>query len=128
MVMKQPVEVYFDGTCPLCRREINFMRRLDWNKRLEFVDVSDPTAEEHCPIDRADLMERFHVRAASGRLESGAVAFAAMWRVMPLTMPFGHLARIPPVLWGLERLYRVFLRLRPRLQRLFSEKPEHAST
>ena len=104
------------------------MRRLDWNKRLEFVDVSDPAADENCPIDRADLMALFHVRSTSGKLESGAAAFAAMWRVMPLTMPFGHLARIPPVLWVLERFYRVFLKVRPRLQRLFSQKSQHAST
>jgi len=92
------------------------MRRLDWRKRLDFVNVAEPDAAEICPIDPADLMARFHVRSADGTLRSGANAFAAMWRALPLLAPFGHLARFPPLLWLLERLYRGFLRIRPRLQ------------
>ncbi len=50
----------------------------------------------------------------------GASAFAAMWRAIPRLRPLGLLARIPPVLWLLEGAYRIFLRLRPRLQRLMT--------
>jgi hypothetical protein len=49
---------------------------------------------------------------------SGAAAFAAMWRALPLLRPFGLAARAPAVLWVLERGYRLFLRLRPWLQRI----------
>jgi len=49
---------------------------------------------------------------------SGAAAFAALWRAIPLLAPFGHLARNPALLWILERTYRGFLRVRPRLQAL----------
>jgi hypothetical protein len=47
---------------------------------------------------------------------SGA-AFAAMWRAVPLLRPLGLAARNGLVLAGLERLYGLFLRVRPRLQR-----------
>jgi hypothetical protein len=49
---------------------------------------------------------------------SGAAAFAAMWRAIPLLRPVGLAARSPLVLALLERTYRVFLRIRPKLQRV----------
>ena len=48
---------------------------------------------------------------------SGAAAFAAMWRAIPLLRPLGLLARNRRVLAGLERLYLAFLKVRPALQR-----------
>jgi hypothetical protein len=40
-------------------------------------------------------------------------------RAIPLLRPFGEIARLPPVLWMVEKLYLVFLRFRPRIQALF---------
>jgi predicted DCC family thiol-disulfide oxidoreductase YuxK len=82
------VTVWFDGACPLCLREIRLMRRLDRRGAIDFVDIG------------AD----------------GAAAFAAMWRAIPALRPLGQAARFPPLLWLLERAYRGFLRIRPRLQ------------
>ena len=105
--------VWHDGACPLCRREISLMRRLDKAGAIEFVDASEPGTT--CPADRDELLARFHARE-DGRLLSGAAAFAAMWRAIPALRPLGIAARNPLVLAGLERAYRVFLRLRPSLQ------------
>ncbi len=108
------VTVWFDGGCPLCRREIALMRRLDRRAAIDFVDVSSGASA--CPIDRDALLARFHARE-DGQMLSGAAAFAAMWRAIPLLRPLGLLARNGLVLAGLERAYRLFLRVRPRLQR-----------
>ncbi|MCM8557865.1 thiol-disulfide oxidoreductase DCC family protein [Sphingomicrobium sediminis] len=105
--------IWYDGACPLCRREIAFMRRLDRRGRIHFHDIAadeDPS----CPVDRADLLDRFHARE-NGRLYHGAQAFAAMWRAIPWLWPFGQLARLPIISHLLELAYRGFLRLRPRL-------------
>lgn len=108
--------VWYDAACPLCAREIALMRRLARPGRIAFVNVSAPGAA--CPIDRAALLARFHAQEAGGPLFSGAAAFAAMWRQTRALRPLGELARLPLVLGLLERLYRAFLRVRPRLQRL----------
>lgn len=108
------VTVWFDGGCPLCVREIALMRRLDRGGRIEWVDVADGNSA--CPIDRAELLARFHARE-DGRMHSGAAAFAAMWRAIPALRPLGLLARRPAVLRVLEAAYVRFLRVRPRLQR-----------
>jgi predicted DCC family thiol-disulfide oxidoreductase YuxK len=108
--------VWFDGDCPLCQREIALMRRLDRRRVIQFTDVSRSGATD-CPIDRAMLLARFHARE-DGRLLSGAAAFAAMWRAIPMLRPFGLMARNRLVLAALEQAYVAFLRMRPRLQRL----------
>ncbi len=110
------VTVWYDGACPLCRREIAGLRKLDRREAIDFVDVSKGKPES-CPLAHEDLLARFHARE-DGRLLSGAAAFAAMWRAIPLLRPLGELARVPLVLWVLERLYRRFLVIRPYLQRL----------
>ena len=110
------LEVWFDGDCPLCRREIAVMRRLDRRGAILFTDVA--SGQGSCPIDRAELLARFHARE-EGVILSGAAAFAAMWRAIPLFRPFGLAARNRTVLGLLERLYVAFLRVRPALtQRL----------
>lgn len=113
------VVVWYDGACPLCRREIALMRRLDRRRALTFIDVAEPGAAEACPLDPAELLSRFHVRE-NGQILSGAAAFAAMWRAIPLLRSFGLMARNRHVLALLEALYVRFLKVRPRLQRLFA--------
>jgi len=107
------VTAWFDGACPLCRREIALMQRLDRDGVIAFVDVSEPASA--CPVDRRDLLSRFHAEE-DGRLLSGAAAFAAMWRAIPRLRPIGRMARNPRVLAVLEACYLQFLRVRPRLQ------------
>ncbi|MEH6717973.1 MAG: DUF393 domain-containing protein [Aurantimonas endophytica] len=114
------VTVWFDGACPLCRREIALMRRLDRRDAIAFVDVADDNVA--CPIDRRELLARFHA-TEDGKLLSGAAAFAAMWRAIPKLRPLGLAARNPLVLRFLERSYLLFLKGRPRLQKLVS-RPE----
>jgi len=112
--MNAPLTVWYDGACPLCLREIAWMRRLDRKGAIHFVDLTD--AGQACPLDRRLMLERFHVRQGD-RIYSGAAGFAAMWRAIPALRPLGELARWAPVLWALEQAYRGFLTVRPVLQR-----------
>jgi predicted DCC family thiol-disulfide oxidoreductase YuxK len=116
--MTPSVKVWFDGACPLCLREIALMRRLDKRGAITFVDVA-AGADPSCPIDRAALIARFHAEE-DGVVHSGAAAFAAMWRAIPLLRPLGLAARWRPVLVVLEAGYVQFLKVRPRLQRFFT--------
>jgi len=110
------VTVWHDGTCPLCRREIALMRRLDRRGAIRFIDAAGDDAATSCPLDPAVMLARFHAEEG-GRMLSGAAAFAAMWRALPLLRPLGLAARNPMVLRLLEKLYICFLRVRPMLQR-----------
>jgi predicted DCC family thiol-disulfide oxidoreductase YuxK len=100
------------------------MRELDRDHAITFIDVTTPGSL--CPIDPADLLTRFHAQEG-GTLLSGAAAFAAMWRAIPLLRPLGLAARNKAVLDVLERLYVVFLRHRPKLQRVLSRLDQKAT-
>ncbi len=95
------------------------MRRLDRNRAIRFVDASVDTAS--CPLDRTQLLSRLHAQEGEVML-SGAAAFAAMWRAIPVLRPFGLAARRPWVLAVLERGYILFLRVRPWLQRILARE------
>lgn len=112
------VTVWYDAECPLCVREIKLMRRLSPPGAIDFVKIQRATG---CPLDTATLMSRFHAQESGQPIVSGAAAFAAMWRAIPLLRPLGLVAKFPPVLWLLERLYRGFLKIRPWLQRRFPD-------
>lgn len=112
--------VYFDGSCPLCRREIDFYRKQPGSSAVAWTDVS-------CVSDAQDLgggltpdaaMARFHVRQADGSLVSGAAGFAVLWQQLPRFARAGRIAGLPVVRHILELGYRAFLPLRPVMQRI----------
>jgi predicted DCC family thiol-disulfide oxidoreductase YuxK len=105
----KPLTVWYDGACPICSREIALLKRLDWRRDIDFVDLTGPGGS--CPLDRGEMLARLHV-LDDGRMISGAEAFAALWRRIPLLSPLGRAARNPTVLRWLEKLYLVFLRRR----------------
>ncbi|MEN9288552.1 MAG: hypothetical protein RL317_175 [Pseudomonadota bacterium] len=90
------------------------MQRLDRHKRIAFTDVANGDAP--CPLDRQLMLARFHATTAAGETLSGAAAFAAMWREIPILRPLGLVARNRLVLALLERAYLQFLKIRPALQ------------
>ena len=113
---KAALTIWYDGGCPLCLREIALMRRLDKRGRIAFVNLLDENAP--CPLDRQLMLDRFHATTADGKTLSGAAAFAAMWREIPVLKPLGLIARNWLVLALLERAYLQFLKIRPALQRM----------
>lgn len=107
------VTVWYDGDCPMCIREIGLMRRLSRPGRIDFVEIKSAAG---CPLDTETLLSRFHAQERGMPIVSGAAAFAAMWRAIPVLRPLGLLAKFRPVLWALERMYCGFLKIRPWLQ------------
>ena len=112
--------VYFDGSCPLCRAEIGHYQRSDRDGALCFVDVSGPSGVAPEGVSARQAMERFHVRAADGRLVSGAAAFVEVWASLPRWRWAARAASFPGALAVLEAGYRLFLPVRPRISRLMA--------
>jgi len=109
--------VLYDGACPLCRREVGLYRGLNAIEPLCFEDVSDTAAVLPAGTTRGQLLARFHVRQADGKLLNGAQAFLAMWAILPGWRWLARIGRVPGAAWLMEQAYRGFLHLRPALQR-----------
>jgi predicted DCC family thiol-disulfide oxidoreductase YuxK len=113
--------VYYDGACPLCSREIGFLRRRVALGEVAWIDLADSSGERVATdLDRDAALARFHVRLADGRLVSGAAAFAALWQRTRGLRWLGRLAGSRLLGVPLESVYRAFLKVRPSLQRLVS--------
>jgi len=115
--------VFFDGSCPLCTREISFYRRRRGANEIRWVDVSEGKRAEQVEVapglTRRAAMARFHVMDADGRIIAGGRAFAEILARLPAFSLIGRVLRRRPFAWGLDGAYEAFLPLRPRLQRLF---------
>lgn len=107
--------VLFDGSCPLCSREIAHYRRLDTAERVAWWDIAhDPDCLAGSGIDHGHAMARFHVIAPDGEIVTGAHGFVRMWRELPGWRWLGRLCRWTGLVWPLEGAYRVFARRRAR--------------
>lgn len=121
-----PLTVLYDGACPLCRREIGIYRGrqpLRSDSPLCFADVSDAALPLPPGTTREQLLARFHVRTSDGRLVSGAQAFLALWAALPGWRWLARAGRVPGVAWAVEIVYRLFLRVRPTMQR-WASRPD----
>ena len=112
-----PLTVLYDGACPLCRREIGIYRGLQPDAPVCFADVSDAALPLPPGTTREQLLARFHVRSRDGQWLSGAEAFLALWAALPGWRWLARAGRLPGAAWAMERIYRLFLRWRPALQR-----------
>lgn len=120
--------VYFDGSCPLCRDEIELYRRMDKDGTLVFADVADAGTSLPGDLDRDTAMKRFHVRQADGTTVSGAEAFVSIWETLPGWRRAARVARLPGVVPLLELAYRGFLPMRPYLSRAYGRLKGRAAS
>jgi predicted DCC family thiol-disulfide oxidoreductase YuxK len=111
-------QVLFDGDCAFCRKSVSLLGRLDWLKRLEFVDIRDgdhPLLQDP-QVAQAPLTEQMHVRTPDGdRLHKGFDAFRWLaWR-LPLLWLVAPLLYVPGIPALGQRLYLWVARNRFRL-------------
>ncbi len=116
------LEVFYDGGCPLCRREINYFRALKSRVPVTWLDLTDSNAELPQGLDRCSALARMHVRVDGRYYYQGAAAFGILWSQFVYWRMLGLFLRIPPVTWCADLLYRLFLKLRPHLQRWVQSK------
>lgn len=117
------VEVFFDGACPVCRREIALYQGVA-EDGVAWRDVGaatpaddDAAAIARTGLDQRALLKRFHVRRADGSIASGAAAFFALWRSIPRLAWAGRLLDRQPFIALGEVAYRAFLAIRPLWRR-----------
>jgi predicted DCC family thiol-disulfide oxidoreductase YuxK len=110
-------EVFFDGDCPLCRREIAFLARRDRHQRLSFTNIADPAFDAAAHgLTRAEFMAQIRGRVPGGELIAGVEVFRQLYSAVG----FGWLVRVtrmPGIAWLLDRGYAWFARNRLRLTR-----------
>lgn len=76
--------LFYDGQCPLCRKEIAHYQRLDRQQRVDWQDLFTPESNpEHYGLDRIQAMRVIHAVDRQGQLQTGVHAFMVIWRELP---------------------------------------------
>ena len=108
-------EVFYDGDCPLCKREIDLLRYFDRKKRILFTDIAaENFRPESLGLSMETLMDRIHGRDARGNMVEGVEVFRRLYMALGL----GWLVkptRLPIISHALDGAYRIFARNRLRL-------------
>jgi len=113
---KFPLQVFYDGSCAVCSREMRVYQRRNSSERLVFFDISAPgfnPAEYGRNLD--DFMKELHVRDAMGQYHTGVAAFARIWSAFPESPLYSLLERavnLPGIRQGADLGYATFARFR----------------
>ncbi len=85
--------ILFDGGCPLCMREVGFLKRRDRRRqgssadpRLAFVDINaaDYDPNRHAGISYREAMGRIHAIDGQGRIVRDVAVFREAYRLIGL--------------------------------------------
>lgn len=113
------LKVFYDGACPLCRREIDMYKDLKGADSINWVNVqSCDAAEIPRDVSRDELLGRFHIQSSDQSVKSGAAAFVEIWEKLPAFRFLAKIARFPGAMPVLEFGYTIFLKCRPLMQKL----------
>ncbi|MGF1603834.1 MAG: thiol-disulfide oxidoreductase DCC family protein [Thermosynechococcaceae cyanobacterium] len=127
------VKLLYDGACPLCVREVNFLSRRDAGRGLvAFVDIAadDYRPEDNGDIDFETAMGRIHAIAADGTVLRNVEVFRTIYSI--LGMGWVYAATQWPIIGPLvDQVYalwadwRLALTGRPNLATVIAQREQH---
>ena len=109
------IEVFFDGECPLCMREIRMLQRRDKHRKIKFTDISSENFDEDSVgISWNNLMDRIHGRRPDGTIVEGIEVFRELYSAIGFG-PVVALTRLPGISQILNLGYHLFAKNRLRI-------------
>jgi predicted DCC family thiol-disulfide oxidoreductase YuxK len=109
------VEVFYDGACPLCMREIRMLSRRDHHGRIRFTDISaDGFDAGAVGLSWETLMGRIHGRLPDGTIIEGLEVSRRLYAAVGFSA-LATLSRAPGISQLLDLAYRLFAKNRLRL-------------
>ncbi len=114
--------IFYDGLCPLCNCEINYLKAHNANASISFVDINEACQLALYPrINYADAQATLHAIDDDGKLLLGLDANVAAWSRV------GKMQGLKILRWPLIRCvadycYRVFAKHRTTIAQLLMPK------
>ena len=108
-------EVFYDGDCPLCNKEIALIRWMDRkSKRLVLTDIAAPSFST-TSLDKSldELHREIHGRDASGNWVTGVEVFREIYSRVGFVR-LTKLSKIPVLSHLLDAGYNIFAKIRYR--------------
>ncbi len=112
----QSIEVYFDGDCPLCSKEIAWLKRRDAHGGIHEINIAARDFASPEGYTQDQLMARIHARLPSGQMIEGVEVFRHLYAIVGLGA-WVPASRLPGIRHVLDASYRIFARFRVPLGR-----------
>lgn len=109
------IEAFYDGGCPLCRREVNLLKRFDRRHKIHFTDIAaDDFDPDVYGKTQTEFMEEMQGRLPDGSWVSGVEVFRRLYSAIGLRWLVAP-TRLPGISHSLDYLYQHFARHRLKL-------------
>ena len=90
-----PLQIFFDGACPVCAAGMAVYRRKETTGRLHFIDISSSDFDpEPYGITLEAFMYEMHAIDRDNRVYRGVEAFLAIWQAFPASNLYGMLSAL----------------------------------
>lgn len=123
--MRNQMTVLYDGLCPVCMREIRFLRRFDRRDGLNAVDIAAPGFDpSRYGLSLAECVGSLRGIGPNGERLDGMDTIRAMYAAAGLGALMAW-TRAPLVAPICDAAYRLFAGVRPRLSRF---RPDACAT
>ncbi len=126
------IKLLYDGDCPLCLREVNFLRQRDGDRgSIQFVDIADLdySPEENAGINFETAMGRIHGILPDGTIVRNVEVFRRVYQIIGLGWIYTA-TRWPVIgpmvdwIYGLWADRRLQLTGRPDLQTIVAQRQQ----
>lgn len=109
-------KLFFDGDCPLCKREIAFLKNLTPKNEFEFIDLAlnKESAKEKFGKTYDELMREIHAKDENDKWLIGMNAFRLVYSYTPYKTVF-NLTKLPLIKQILDLGYKFFAKNRLKL-------------
>ena len=124
------IELLYDGECPLCLREVNFLKRRDAGRGLvAFVDIAGDRyiPEAHGGVDFETAMGRIHAVLPDGTVIKNVEVFRRVYEILGMGWIYA-VTKLPIIgsivdwLYGIWADWRLAVTGRPDLATIVSDR------
>lgn len=104
------IKLLYDGQCPLCLREVNFLKRRDAGRGLvTFVDIADDdySPEAHGGVDFETAMGRIHAVLRDGTVIKNVEVFRRIYEILGMGWIYAA-TKLPIIGPIVDQLYAIW--------------------
>jgi predicted DCC family thiol-disulfide oxidoreductase YuxK len=124
------IKLLYDGECPLCLREVNFLQKQDAGRGLVvFVDIADENynPQEHGDISFEEAMGRIHAVLSDGTIVKNVEVFRRVYSILGIGWIYAFtkwplIGSLVDLIYEVWAAWRLALTGRPDLQTILAAR------
>lgn len=104
------IKLLYDGDCPLCVREVNFLHQKDAGRgKVAFVNIADDnySPEENANIDYETAMNRIHAILPDGKILTNIEVFRQVYEILGMGWVYSF-TKLPLLGTLADKIYEIW--------------------